>query len=96
MSQLRFAQMPGGANSESLLVAQQNYVSFGAATKRQRAEALKADASYPRDPDWRLVNPERDNIEFPQRGTAYANSYPEADTTVLYYWRPSYWRRLAS
>ena len=31
-----------------------------------------------------------------QRGIDYANSYPLNDTTVLYYWRATYWRRLAS
>jgi hypothetical protein len=42
------------------------------------------------------VDPAQDNIEYPQRGTAYADSYPWPDTTVLYYWRSSFWRRLAS
>jgi hypothetical protein len=26
----------------------------------------------------------------------YRDSYPLADTTVLYYWRLTYWRRLVS
>ena len=30
------------------------------------------------------------------RNIDYADSYPLSDTTVLYYWRPSYWRRLTS
>lgn len=32
----------------------------------------------------------------PQRDIDYADSYPLRDTTVLYYWRATYWRRLAS
>jgi hypothetical protein len=36
------------------------------------------------------------NVEEPQRGIDYGESYPFADTTVLYYWRETYWRRLAS
>jgi len=35
------------------------------------------------------------NIEEPQRGIDYGESYPFAYTTVLYYWRETYWRRLA-
>jgi hypothetical protein len=30
------------------------------------------------------------------RGTAYGDSYPWPDTTVLYYWRATYWRRVVS
>ncbi len=37
-----------------------------------------------------------DNIEEPGRSTNYADTYPLDDTTVLYYWRATYWRRLAS
>ena len=35
---------------------------------------------------WRPLDPKRDNVEEPQRGTDYADSYPLGDTTVLYYW----------
>ena len=49
-----------------------------------------------RDKDWRPLDAGRDNIEAPQRGIRYADSYPLTDTTVLYYWRPTYWRRLSS
>ena len=42
----------------------------------------------------RPVDVQRDNIEEPQRGQKYADSYPYEDTTVLYYWRTTYWRRI--
>ena len=29
-----------------------------------------------------------------QRGESYADSYPYEDTTVLYYWRSTHWRRI--
>ncbi len=32
----------------------------------------------------------------PERDIDYADSYPLRDTTVLYYWRATYWRRLTS
>jgi hypothetical protein len=41
-----------------------------------------------------MLDPKLDNIEEPRRGERYADTYPWRDPTVLYYWRPSYWRRL--
>jgi hypothetical protein len=49
-----------------------------------------------REDQWRLLDPNIDNIEEPKRGVDYSESYPESGTTVLYYWRPTYWRRLQS
>jgi hypothetical protein len=49
-----------------------------------------------RDPEWRPLDSSRDNIEYPERGVKYADSYPTDNTTVLYYWRDTYWRRLVS
>ena len=46
--------------------------------------------------DRRPLDPAHDNPEEPQRNIDYADSYPLQDTTVLYYWRETYWRRLAS
>jgi hypothetical protein len=96
MSQLRFARMPGGANTESLERAQQNFADFGAATRRSSALARSPFDDERRDPEWRPLDPAVDNIEEPRRGTAYADSYPVEDPTVLYYWRGTYWRRYAS
>ena len=36
----------------------------------------------------------RDNVEEPRRGENYGETYPYEDTTVLYYWRTTYWRRV--
>jgi len=62
-------------------------------TKGEGRAPLDAEA---REITWRLLDPARDNLEEPQRGIDYGDSYPLDDTTVLYYWRATYWRRLAS
>jgi hypothetical protein len=47
-----------------------------------------------REPSWRLLDADLDNIEKPASGTDYDASYPQ-DTTTLYYWRSTYWRKQA-
>jgi hypothetical protein len=94
LAQLRFPLMPGSSNTVSLLEAQKNYRSYGASERRSVGITRAPDGGEGRDPGWRPLDPERDNCEQPSRGTAYADSYPWPDTTVLYYWRDSYWRRI--
>lgn len=94
--QLRFPEMPGGANSVSLLKAQQNYAVFGSVETRFRLMVRSPLTDDEREAEWRCVDPDRDNLDIPRSGIDYANSYPEDDFTVLYYWRPTYWRRLVS
>jgi hypothetical protein len=94
LAQLRFPLMPGSSNTVSLLEAQQNYVSYGASERRRVGRTRAPDGGERRDPGWRPLDVQRDNCEEPSRGTAYADSYPWPDTTVLYYWRDSYWRRI--
>ena len=96
LAQLRFPRMPGSANVVSLETAQKNYDAFGAAERRNRGTTREPLDQEERDKDWRILDADRDNIEAPQRGVAYSDSYPLNDTTVLYYWRPTYWRRLSS
>jgi hypothetical protein len=88
--------MPGSANRVSLEVAQRNFLAHGAAERAGVQTARGALEDEPRDADWRPLNPASDNIEEPSRGIDYSASYPLEDTTVLYYWRPTYWRRLSS
>jgi hypothetical protein len=78
-----------------LLHAQENYSECGAAEKRKVTEAREPLSEERRDDEWRPIDPQKDNIEIPARGLDYKNSYPE-DTTVLYYWRQNYWRKLVS
>lgn len=88
--------MVGGVNDVSLRQAQLNYIEFGGCSRRRALEAQKPLEDKQRDANWRPVNPTTDNIETPQRGEDYATTYPYADTTVLYYWRDTYWRRFNS
>lgn len=96
LSQLRFADMIGGVNDVSLKQAQQNYIAFGGCSRRKAMEAQAPIPGSRRDEQWRPINPATDNIETPRRGEDYSVTYPFQDTTVLYYWRPTYWRRLNS
>lgn len=96
LAQLRFPLMPNVANNVSLDEAQHNYERCGAAERRNEAVARAPLESEQREEGWRPLDPERDNIEVPQRGNDYANSYPVEDPTVLYYWRSTYWRRQVS
>jgi len=94
LDQLRFPTMPGSANHVSLFEAQQNYVRHGSSERRNRGLTRTPLEDEPRDEQWRPIDIGRDNIEEPQRGRKYADSYPYEDTTVLYYWRSTYWRRV--
>jgi hypothetical protein len=96
LSQLRFPLMPGSSNWVSLHVAQKNYMDCGAAERRNEGQMREPLEGEVRDPGWRPIDLEQDNIEHPTRGIRYGDSYPWPDTTVLYYWRPTYWRRIVS
>ena len=96
LAQLRFPLMPNVTNLVSLQKAQLNYVEVGAAEKRHAGMGRMPTDMDSRDEQWRQLDPQRDNIEEPQRGINYADTYPVSDTTVLYYWRSTYWRRLSS
>ena len=96
LAQLRFPRMVGSANTVSLERAQRNYAQLGAAERLRVKEARKPIEEETREPGWRPLDARIDNIEEPQRGVGYADSYPLDDTTVLYYWRDTYWRRLVS
>ena len=94
LSQLRFIQT-GGANRFSLLEAQQNYIEGGASKPGVRQHIRQPGPDDVRDKDWRSFDPSRDDIEEPRKGVDYGRTYP-GDRTLLYYWRPGYWRRQRS
>ena len=94
MAQLRFPLMSGSANTVSLDEAQHNFAAFGAAEQKKRHLARAPLDDDRQDRGWRPLDSRRDNVEHPSRGVKYADSYPLEDTTVLYYWRPTYWRRV--
>jgi hypothetical protein len=88
--------MPGGSNTVSLGEAQQNFLAYGASERRSLGRTRSPVEGELVEPGWRPIDPRRDNIEEPRRGMAYGESYPWPDTTVLYYWRMTYWRRLVA
>jgi hypothetical protein len=88
--------MPGSSNTVCLVEAQQNFSDYGASERRNRGQTRTPVDGEPRDHGWRPIDPYRDNIEEPRRGNRYADSYPWPDTTVLYYWRSTYWRRVVA
>lgn len=94
LCQLRFPLMPGGGNVVSLFEAQQNFRRHGASERRNRGLTRDPVDGESLEPGWRLLDPDRDNPEKPSRGVVYRDSYPWPDTTVLYYWRSTYWRRV--
>lgn len=87
LSQLRFPTTDG-ANSP-LIECQQ---SFLASTRANPARIEKTEGAVERDPDWRPIDLDTDDIEVPTDGVDYGMTYPH-DATTLYYWRGSYWRR---
>ena len=94
LAQLRFPLMTGMVNTAPLETAQRNYQSFGAAEKKNQGLTREPIEGEELEPGWRPLNLEIDNVEQPRRGENYAETYPWRDTTVLYYWRNTYWRRV--
>lgn len=96
LAQLRFPLMPGSSNRVSLAEAQRNFADFGASERRHRGQTRPPMPGERLDECWRPIDLARDNVEEPRGGMHYADSYPWPDTTVLYYWRPCYWRRVVA
>ncbi len=89
-TQLRWPRLAGGANAVSLLDAQRNLARFGAIEEGFAGDVREAAADEPLESGWRPIS-EADSFEEPDESAPW----PE-DRTVLYYWRPSFWRRAAS
>lgn len=96
LAQLRFPTMTGISNHVSLQDAQINFQNYGASERRNRLQAREPHSHEVREAGWRPLDQKRDYLEVPQRGEDYSVSYPFADTTVLYYWRSTFWHKLSS
>ena len=94
LAQLRFPLMPGAPNAVSLQDAQQNFRECGAAERRNAGLTRRPIEDERVEDGWRPLDLARDNVEEPRRGENYGETYPYEDTTVLYYWRATYWRRV--
>ncbi len=92
LSQLRFAHMAGGANRLCLADAQRNYTEKGVSQPGMEQHVRRPSNYDLRDEAWRPIDSSRDDIEEPVRGVDYGGTYP-GETTLLYYWKPTYWRR---
>jgi hypothetical protein len=78
----------------SLVQAQENFRSTGASSDRELLHVRKSGSNDKRDPGWRLWDRATDDTERAPTSVGYGRSYP-SDTTTLYYWRDTYWRRPA-
>ncbi|MBI3217311.1 MAG: hypothetical protein HYZ38_26145 [Mycobacterium sp.] len=87
--QLRWPTMSGGANRVSLIEAQANFRAFGAKERRHIARVRPPTDGEGVEPGWRPVDEERDRFE--TWGVGPIVNWP-GDKTVLYWWRPTYWR----
>lgn len=87
--QLRWPSYQGGANKPSLIDAQRNFKAFRACEQRFAARARPATAAEPVDPDWYSLG----SSSLPAFEPAGEQTRPwPTDRTVLYWWRPTYWR----
>jgi len=76
-----------GANAVCLVDAQRNYQRFGAMEERFLKHVRPPTPDEPLDAGWRPIDPSRDSFEGPKS----REEWP-ADTTLLYWWRPTFWR----
>jgi hypothetical protein len=81
VAQLRFPT-EGGAN-RPLLECQ---LAFLVSLRASRRKVSATTHACERDPTWRPIDPESDEIEVPAVGVDYGTTYPD-DLTTLYYWR---------
>lgn len=86
--QLRWPDWPGGANTDCLVDAQRAYAAMGACGIGAVPYVRASTADDEREPGWRPINPAADDFE---PSGAQERGWPD-DTTVLYWWRPTFWR----
>ena len=100
-TQLRYPELAGGANKVCLIEGQKNFAALGVCEARLLKHVRKPSESDRNDPEWRFVDPQRDNYERPKKpfsGKDYFDATGATDAvlkerTQLYYWRKNYWRR---
>jgi hypothetical protein len=87
--QLRWPTHRGGANATSLADGQLNYILLGAMEHRFVEHVRPPAESEPVEAGWRPIDLQVDSFELPMH---QERSWP-TDLTVLYWWRPTFWRR---
>ncbi len=86
--QLRWPLYTGGANKPSLVEAQQTYRAIGVSEARLSNSVRRPNLDEPIDEAFRPINLALDNFE---ETSMQEEPWPE-DRTVLYWWRPTFWR----
>lgn len=89
--QLRWPDYETGANKTSLIEAQRNDAARGACERRLLGHLRGATAEEPQDPGWRPIDQDRDSFE--NLDVKEGPWPPPDERTVLYWWRPTFWRR---
>jgi hypothetical protein len=83
--------MSGGANSLSLVHAQASYREFGWSDSRSNTRVRPLTDDEIIEAGWRPIEKERDRLE--SEVLSAEVEWP-VDLTTLYWWRPTYWRRV--
>lgn len=86
--QLRWPDWATGANKASLIQAQRNFVEFGASEQRLIKYVRPPTPTQPIEPGWRPVDL---NVDVFEPLAVQQAPWPD-DLTVLYWWRPTFWR----
>jgi Cysteine-rich CPCC len=86
--QLRWPDLSGGANKPSLIDAQASFARIGASEPRLARRVRPSLPGKPLDVGWRPIDRAVDRFE--PTGVQEA-PWPD-DCTVLYWWRPTFWR----
>ncbi|WP_026925417.1 CPCC family cysteine-rich protein [Glycomyces arizonensis] len=89
VTQLRWPDYQGGANRTNLLEAQRNFQRFGASDRDAASRARPPREDEPLDAGFRIADPAVDDFESLDDEPG---NWP-TDRSVLYWWRPDYWRR---
>lgn len=87
--QLRNPWLAGGANKPSLIDAQRMFEELGVSSQSRLERATLPRDSDIRESNWRPFDPDQD---WPPGRDMSGEPWPQ-DRTVLYWWRPTYWRR---
>ncbi len=88
--------MAGGANTGALITSQRNFENFGAVERGLVPFVRPPRPDEPIHRGWRMIDLRRDDFEpldEPRTdSTLSTETVWPSDRTVLYYWRPTFWR----
>lgn len=91
--QLRFPELADQTNVVSLAEAQRNYANYAAIEERFAGDVRQPTVEDVRDPDFRPLGADDSFEPTPEQEPTTPSP---SDTTQLYYWRSTFWRRPAA